>query len=60
MRGRLRAFYSKSVLFYAQNLRLSKFFQMQIVDAKVHQLDFLLERIFLSLKEIMVTIIHGQ
>lgn len=25
----------------------------QIVDAKVHQLDFLLERIFLSLKEIM-------
>lgn len=32
-------------------------FKMQIVDAKVHQLDFSLERIFLSLKEITVIII---
>lgn len=29
---------------------------MQIVEAKVHQLDFSLERIFLSLKEITVTL----
>lgn len=27
---------------------------MQVVEAKVHQLDFSLERIFLSLKEIVV------
>ena len=32
-----------------------KSFWSQVVEAKVHQLDFTLERIFLSLKEIMVT-----
>lgn len=39
---------------------LRKCFWLQILDAKVHQLDFSLERIFLSLKEITVTLIHGQ
>lgn len=29
-------------------------FCLQIVEAKVHQLDFSLERIFLSLKEVVV------
>lgn len=33
-------------------------FGLQIVEAKVHQLDFSLERIFLSLKEITVIFIH--
>lgn len=32
-----------------------KSFWSQVVEAKVHQLDFTLERIFLSLKEITVT-----
>lgn len=46
-----------NILLGAVATSVELFYCLQIVEAKVHQLDFALERIFLSLKEITVSML---